>query len=195
MSAWASDKPCTVSGCNRGLIAFGFCRLHYERWKRHGDPNVVLKHLSKRGEPRRWLQEHVGHLSDECLIWPFARHPDGRAHMKGAKPTRIMCELAHGPAPSMKHEAAHSCGRGHDACVNPRHLRWATCAENAADKVEHGTVVAGYRHPAAKLSDADVLAIRRGRGVTPGSELARRFGVGPSTISKVQVGKSWRNVQ
>jgi hypothetical protein len=53
--------------------------------------------------------------------------------------TRVMCKLAHGPAPTPKHHAAHSCGKGHEACINPKHLRWATPRENAADAKLHGT--------------------------------------------------------
>ena len=139
-------RLCAVDTCERPHFCKGYCRLHYERWKRHGSPDVVLKRLSVRGEPMRWLLQHAIHLGDECLTWPFARFPDGRAHMNGRKPTRVMCEMAHGPAPTPQHEAAHSCGKGHEACINPQHLRWATPVENAADKVVHGTVLEGERH-------------------------------------------------
>ena len=47
---------------------------------------------------------------------------------------RAMCELVHGPAPTPKHQAAHSCHRGCDGCVLPQHLHWATDAENRAER-------------------------------------------------------------
>lgn len=50
-----------------------------------------------------------------------------------------MCQKAHGDPPSPKHDAAHSCGRGHEGCVNPNHLSWKTKKQNQADRITHGT--------------------------------------------------------
>ncbi|MPZ64548.1 MAG: hypothetical protein GEU83_03185 [Pseudonocardiaceae bacterium] len=33
---------CTVGGCGRPVRARGLCATHHERWRRHGDPTVVL---------------------------------------------------------------------------------------------------------------------------------------------------------
>jgi hypothetical protein len=52
---------------------------------------------------------------------------------------RVMCEIAHGPKPAPGFVAAHTCGKGREGCVNPRHLRWASQKENMADKLLHGT--------------------------------------------------------
>ena len=90
-----------------------------------------------------WLLAHVNNANDSCLTWPFTKSTRGYASIYvngcGAYGHRVMCELAHGPAPSAKHVAAHSCGKGHKACVNPRHVRWATKKEDAADRKIHGT--------------------------------------------------------
>ena len=95
-----------------------------------------------------------------------------------------MCELAHGEAPP-RYEAAHSCGRGHLGCVNPRHLRWATSKENKADMIVHGT------RP-AKLSAEQVRTIRL--GAVPLADLAHRFGVSLNHIYAVAGGKHWEHV-
>jgi hypothetical protein len=140
----------------------------------------------------KWLLDHASYSGAECLIWPFARHPDGRAHMKAGKPSRIMCELAHGPAPTPTHEAAHSCGKAYSGCVNPLHLRWATPKENAADKEMHGTVVRGERHYGTTLTEVDVRRIRSLRGEVLGRDLAEEYGVTAGCISEIQNMKSWR---
>lgn len=34
---------CSVSGCKRKYSGKGFCLLHYQRWRRHGDPKKVRR--------------------------------------------------------------------------------------------------------------------------------------------------------
>lgn len=188
-------RACSVNGCGAPLLARGWCKRHYDRWRRHGDPHICLKPMVARGAPMQWLIENAEHNGDDCLIWPFARHPDGRAHMRAGKPSRIMCELAHGQPPTDKHEAAHSCGKGYDACVNPQHLRWATPVENTADKVEHGTLLNGSRLPQAKLTENQVREIRALKGKLFQREIAAMFGVQITCINKILNGKSWRHVR
>ena len=106
---------------------------------------------------------------------------------------RFMCEQVNGPPPTPKHIAVHSCGKGREGCVNPRHLRWATCAQNEADKLTHGTCRYGKRHPMVKLTELNVSLIRlllaRGRSQ---SRLATLCNVHPSTIHLIAKGKNWR---
>ena len=117
-----------------------------------------------------WLLDHVSFEGEECLIWPFNKQngyagcisADGRRQYA----CRVMCKLAHGPAPTPKHEVAHSCGKGDEACINPKHLRWATSAENGADRKLHTLQRKALqpkeeRHQEATLAD-DIL-----RGATP----------------------------
>ncbi len=195
MTARRYAPICRLEECEGLHFSAGYCRKHFERWKRHGDPRKTLLELSPRGAPIAWLREHINHDSDDCLIWPFSRFPDGRAHMNGAFPTRVMCELHHGAPPSPIHEAAHSCGRAYDACVNPRHLRWATPIENAADKETHGTIVRGEAHYAAKLTETDVRRIRALAGTMPQKDIAGLFGVGFGCVSNIINWQSWRHLR
>ena len=34
--------PCSIDGCENRSCARGWCDMHWKRWKRHGDPMVVL---------------------------------------------------------------------------------------------------------------------------------------------------------
>lgn len=66
-------------------------------------------------------------------------------------------------------------------------LKWGTTAENAQDRVAHGTcplLKRGLEHPAAKLSDAQVqeIIIRRKRGESR-ADLAKEFKVTRNHIS------------
>lgn len=125
--------------------------------------------------------------SDECLIWPLRRKKTGYGSLKvkGKSMTahRVICREAHGEPPSAKHQAAHSCGKGHLGCVNPRHLSWKTARENQIDRIFHGT-------GSNKLSVNEVLEIKRSPDVASG-ELARRHSVSVATIHGIRSGRKW----
>lgn len=189
-----TDMPiCTVGECGRPVIARGYCTLHYQRWKKSGDP---LADVPERGAPLRWLIDVASqHQGEECLPYPFRRRPDGYAQLQieGAKVLahRVVCEVVNGPPPTVGHEAAHSCGRGHKGCVSGAHLRWDTRAGNMADKVEHGTHRRGARSPNANLTEADVREIRRLAPTTSYREIGERFGIAANTARLIAVGRRW----
>lgn len=146
------------------------------------------------GAPMRFAHEvALRHDSDECLMWPFGskKYPDIPVGGKTVRVNRYICGLAHGPAPSSEHQAAHWCGN--TRCANPRHLRWATCLENMRDKERHGTKLLGERNPKARLSVEDVRLIRSLKGQIPRAELAARFGVTPEHIWGICIRKAWRH--
>lgn len=91
-----------------------------------------------------------------------------------------------------------------DACHedgNPRNnnlknLRWDTRAGNHADKSRHGTDTIGERHPASKLTDETVLAIRNMRAAGCSvTQMAERYGVSRMTASRAASGRSWSHIK
>jgi hypothetical protein len=130
------------------------------------------------------------------VIWPFRRYSNGyctiRMDGKVIVASRVLCRMVHGEPPTPAHEAAHSCGRGEDGCINPRHLRWMTPTENQAERVIHGTANRGIRHGMAKLDDSTVLEIcrrlKRGEAQT---SIAADYGVSQTAISEINTGKCW----
>lgn len=77
-------------------------------------------------------------------------------------------------------------------------LRYGTYAENEADKIEHGTNLYGEKHQQAKLSEEQVLEIRRrykrGDRQNGGSALGREFGVSNVLIGYIMSGKLWSHL-
>lgn len=189
----ASNLVCEVEDCDRPATKAGYCNAHYLRKRRHGNPHGG-KHKAAWGVPRAWLRKHVGHTGAECLIWPYARGRDGRGRIArdiAPQAHRAMCILAHGPAPTPDHLAAHTCGRGHDGCVNPLHLYWATHAQNAADRWKHGTEVHGENAPGAKLTIANVQQIRAMGTSANCAELGRALGVDAETVRDALHFRTW----
>lgn len=193
-----TSKTCAIEGCARAYLASGYCKAHYARLARHGDPLAGGAPRPPKGEPMRWLRAHVGHTGEGCLIWPFKRNSrDGRAALTDVNILRVMCGAAHGPPPSDRHHAAHSCGKAREGCIHPAHLRWATPTENAADKYLHGTAP-------VRLSDQSARDIlRRWKRGRPGKQdaspdgtraLAAEFGVSEITILQVVRGQTWKHL-
>ena len=155
--------------------------------------------VAEPGAPLKWIEDHVRFDGDECLPWPFARHKHGdgkgRAKMFGFIPDRLMCTLAKGPAPTPKHQVAHSCGNGHNACLNRNHLRWATNTENQEDARDHGTMCRGERSPQAKLTESDIREIRHLAKTKTRTSIAVIYGVSTNQICQIVRRIQWRHVQ
>jgi hypothetical protein len=125
-----------------------------------------------------WLLAHIDYAGDECLIWPFARIAKGYGELgapnrKMQYAHRVMCTLVNGPPPTPKHQTAHSCGRGHDGCVHPRHVSWKTNGENQLDRRIHGTI----NVPRQRLTVRQVEEIRARKGLETQASIAKRLGI------------------
>lgn len=153
---------------------------------------MSASHNRGKGEGYKFLLQHVAYQGDDCLIWPLSRSRGyGQVGVNGkSRPAhRLMCELANGPAPSSKHHAAHSCGRGADGCVNPRHLSWKTVSENMFDRSKHGTHGRGGKQ---KLAYEQVLEIRSLCGTMTDEKIAERFGVTRGLVYQIRAVRIWK---
>lgn len=150
----------------------------------------------RRSKIRDFVAVALDQAHDECIYWPFristSGYPEATIRGRHVAVHAYICAKVHGPRPP-RADAAHRCGNRD--CIQKRHLRWATRAENHADKRQHGTHLEGEVHPAALLRAEDVLAIRaasRARGVA--TRLALYYGVHSNTIYAVRSGRSWKCV-
>lgn len=155
---------------------------------------------SSRGHKPKIVEGHIGsHGYRGVTLWVKGKKFHKLLH-------RLVCEAFHGTAPTPLHQVAHNDGTR----INNRaeNLRWATRAENMADSLLHGTramgathgrtvsperTPRGVQHGHAKLTEAEVLAIRAADGMT-GRALAARHSVSPATVSLVRSGKVWRHI-
>lgn len=175
---------CSVLGCARPAQSRNLCDCHYKRLRKYGSPleggpigeNARFRFVN-------WWRD-IGSKAepDDCLIWPFAR-------AQGYGPHRKVCKIMHGNPPTELHQAAHSCGRGKDGCVNFHHLRWATNKENAEDLKSHRAIGVARPMPAAKLTDGQVRQIIADQSVGSGARFSRTFGVSESLISRIRSGE------
>lgn len=187
-------RPCAVADCRREARSRSLCNVHYQRYLKRGDP--IARTKSAKGEPLAYLFDILMNVdTDECVPWPFARSEGGygRVYYDGRdqNASRVVCEIAHGPAPTALHEAAHDCGRGASGCVNKHHLSWKTRVDNQADRIAHGTSNRGVRHGSARLTEADVHEIRAKRGSCVAATVASQYGVSAGTIYDIWLRLTW----
>lgn len=105
---------------------------------------------------------------------------------------RLVLEAFTGQCPDGM-ECCHNDGNPKNNCV--LNLRWDTRKANGRDASEHGALVHGESHWAAKLTEDDVREIRHlhKTGVNM-TRLARMFGVGRYPIRAILAGKTWKHV-
>ncbi|WP_352842055.1 HNH endonuclease [Mesorhizobium sp. M0514] len=143
-----------------------------------------------------WVVNSLERRTDECFSWPFARNSNGycRLTFRGFNDYahRVICLLRHGYPPSPKHEAAHSCGKGHEGCLNHEHLRWATRSANQQDRSLHQTDKRGSRHHFAKVTEEQARIVK-GLGETQTvAQTAAAVGISYSAAHHIIKGTSWR---
>ena len=190
------EGPNLCKYCDRPVRSLGLCNHHYHKHNKYGD---ALAPRPKRASPARdWFLKALEYEGDECQLSPFCKSKDGYARFeidgKLVFGSRYACEVAHGPPPSINHDAAHTCRNGRNGCVTKRHVIWKTHKENISDKWDHGTMLVGERHHRAKLTEPQVREIRGLRNAIPRKAMANKFGVGVSTIDNILDGVTWRHV-
>jgi len=183
---------CSVDGCEKPPVRKGMCNAHYLKAWRYGDPKSGG---ICRGQAVQFLLDHIEHIDENCLIWPFYRTPRGYGDVNfpniEGQAHRVMCFLAHGEPPP-EHVAAHSCGNGHLGCINPIHLSWKTQRQNIHDKAAHGTQPWGDQIHFARLNLEQ--AKRAKYGNEKSRELAKEFGVSVAAIDNIRANRTWKGL-
>lgn len=108
---------------------------------------------------------------------------------KKVRAHREAWEKANGPIPEGLF-VLHKCDNR--ACREITHLFLGTHQDNMDDCVAKGRIARGETTRHFKLLEKDVREIRSSE--LSGLELAEKFGVAPSVISRVRTFKTWRHV-
>lgn len=191
-------KPtCGVPDCEVESYCRGYCRKHYKRLWRHGDPEFMAQPLFRGSS----LAEQFHHYAPDlpaagCAEWRGRRTPQGYGVVYfGDRPHgahRVSHEIHTGPIPEGL-MIRHKCDN--PPCVNPDHLETGTSEDNVRDAVERGRAARGTGIASSKLDEEKVHRIRSLSGVVKQRDIAASLGVSQSAISAVITGRTWAHVQ
>ncbi len=140
----------------------------------------------------KWVRK-----KDRCGYGTFRSYFNGKSHFMVAHRASYILHYGEGAIPPDKRVLMHLCDN--PWCVNPKHLKPGTDAENFSDCKRKGRNfhVYGDMCSFAKLTEAEVVKILhlRSLGVSIG-DLSRRFSkVSPSMISMICCNKAWKHVK
>lgn len=127
---------------------------------------------------------------DECWLWLAQRHTWGygmfRHKTKSRYAHRVAWELFKGEIPAGMC-VLHNCDN--PPCCNPNHLFLGSPKDNSMDMVLKGRSTAGEKHRKAKLTLAQVEAIR----TDPRNhhQVAKEYGVSYPHVSRIRSGHRW----
>lgn len=186
---------CDIQGCESEVLARGFCRKHYLRWWKHGDPNVVKKYEQPKGTDSpsakhgQWNHPLYGiwsHMIARC------HKPNDKAyHLYGARGITVcdewhdinnfIADMGDKPKGYSLERLDNNQGYNPENCVwaNPtRQARNRRCVKLSMEKAE----------------EIRSLPRRAANGTGDGytrQEIADMYGVSLATIKKVLSGAYW----
>ena len=190
-------KICKVECCGKPARHLGFCRAHYRRFNRYGDPLAGGPHHFS--DPKDALAARsVKNPLTGCIEWTGSSESKGygqiRIDGKLVKAHRFAWEIANGPIPAGM-LVLHSCDN--PRCVNPDHLRVGTHVDNMADMDARNRRVnnqnKGVDCPAAKITEDDVRAIRQ--DTRRQIDIAKDYGISQPVVSKIKLKQAWKHVK
>lgn len=166
-------------------------------------------------EERFWSKVDKSGGPNTCWPWTAGKCTGGYGSFRlssthGDRAHRVAYMLSIGPIPNGK-IVCHSCDN--PPCCNPKHFWIGTNADNVADRVSKGRSSGGrasgsangaHRHPEcfrgtrngqAKLTEADVIAIRiAGNKGQIQRRIAEQFKVSPALICMILQRRLWSHL-
>lgn len=146
----------------------------------HGD----VKHTD--GYLRKLNTDKAGYKRINLLKAP----KKGQIIAKSFYVHRLVITAFVGKRPSKKYFVAHY--DGVKANNHYSNLRWATAKENGADKVRLGEACRGEDSPKSKLTEKQVLAIRK--DTRSQEKIAAAYGVRLFAIQNILHRRSWKHI-
>lgn len=191
---------CSIDGCGKPHKGHGWCSMHFQRWKKYGDPLYTqVKNPGVRGGTVLERIEAIGWTvtEDDCWEWRGYIADDGYGVVRGGdgksgrgQAHRLYYEALNGELEPGQ-MVCHTCDNR--KCMNTEHHFVGTALANNQDRAVKGRSSRGEAHHAHQLTWRQVEEIRR--RYVPGQisqqALADEYGVSQPVISGIVRYKGW----
>lgn len=196
---------CYIPDCNKRCVGRGLCKIHYQRWRRHANPDAVLP--KGRSLDFKTADEKFEHhlksvqlFEHGCWNWPLKANNQGYGFFNWDHNTW----QAHRYSYVYHYKAildddicvCHKCDN--PMCINPDHLFLGTRQDNNLDRHIKGRTAQqkGSDNPFSKLNEVQVKEIKlKLKNGALGKILASAYNVHTTTISLINRNKTWQHVQ
>lgn len=186
----SSRRTCSAEGCERVHHSSGYCKCHYERLRRGYSLINPCKTWGMTLKEKFLASIIVPDDPDACWGWDGPADKDGYGTMANGRKNPVRAHRYsfeyHSGEILGEDFALHSCNNS--ACSNPLHLRRGNAKENADDRTNSPNWKRGEDHPACKISDADVLAIRSLNAKQ--RDIAKMYGVSQTLVCRIRRGQN-----
>lgn len=193
-------RKCSINGCKADVYCRGWCKNHYARWYKHGDPlggttnGGVRPNSGRKPKP---LKDRLRYeVCEETGCWEWSGNTSGgygRVRHNGryivAHRGSYIIHVGEIPDGLL---VCHHCDNR--SCINPDHLFLGTHSENTQDMLNKGRGLTGEKSTSAKLCEVDVLLIRDLESVKPQQVIADWFGVCQAHVSDIIRRKTWKHI-
>ena len=202
-------KTCAIENCGIKRKVKLYCRKHYERLKRTGDPTMMLnaaglslkqhiiKNIKKVKCPN--LESIKFHNEKDLYCWEWQKGRDREAYgsikrdRKTYRTHRKSYEVFIGEIPKGI-QVNHKCDN--KICCNPNHLFIGTHKDNMKDRNNKNRTAKGEDNGRAKLTENEVINIRKLWKSTryTQKELSARFNVSAMNVCTIVNNKTWKHI-
>lgn len=135
--------------------------------------------------------------TESCWLWKGCAQPNGYGlygmDYKVLRAHRASYVIFKGPI-QKGFLVLHSCDNR--SCVNPKHLRTGTHKDNSMDAIKRNRQIRGSAHGRSKMSEEDVLRLRKQYDGKHGSikKLADKEGLNKELVRKILKRLSWTHI-
>jgi hypothetical protein len=191
-------KNCSIENCENKYHGKGFCKKHYYKNKKYGDPLAGKTNSQSKAGSEEYISENSEIDINGCWLWKRTKDKYGygisgfKGKLIGAHRLSYLTFI--GEIPNNLY-VLHNCDI--TACVNPKHLFLGTNQDNMKDMVNKN-------RQASKVNKEEVDEIRtlysaelaeraKGKNVQlTQRELGKRFGVSRTEINNIVNNKVWK---